>query len=1024
MPAPTFNLPVLGASPNQYATEDGLETAINAALAEAWNGTASALLVAGTLPLINIGGTGDAIIADLAPALTDAGITALGTLSEVEYTPVSTNAAVNPMLTVGGFTYPIRNADAGTWPANGFVVGRRYTLRRFGGTLRVVGGDVTHTEYSAEVAARAALKPIASGLSMGNHYGQHIVSGQVHSGATFLTTPSGVADGFLIPDGQSGAASYISLMLDVSRYQGMRVFLRSRFRASLGFLSAIMRGPVRAQLSSGGAISNLDLESDSAVQQGDIIELTGVADIPSDAALAGVTLQVASNSAGTVGLREVRADGVEIGLLSEAGDELAARRRFEIRATDVLHYDEHPISGAAQALNGAVRTNDTEGAGIGISIPAGHTGEGSFVIRFFGSAGLETGDWLRVTTSYDVTEDFLDRQPMGNAAFFVRTAKAGANINRSHVRRMSQTGTVLTVVCDYQVQGDEYMLGPCLQIGAGGDTAVARGFTAAAMEISILNAVEGDNNATLRYIVTRHEREFLEVVDAPPQAFEIAITEAGPSFADAILASGSATARVPVQWKIAPGDYMDEANWVLPKHVEILADSAERPHVHYELPDDSLLNPASYQPFFVRDTAALSGLDVSVRNGRYAVHIEANGTNPDAKIKLKDCRFEHRGNVIGSWASLAALGMGVSSGWTVSSRDCVYTSPVFPFSWHNNVNFDAPALVENCRDTFVALTDSTGGGVNGTAIRIQPIGSGQRDQHVIEDCVIVGDILYSVSTWHPTELDMQPADHTEIQISGKGNSPAVFRIVDFGRALKIAAPDDINDAVSVSGDAVSVLMGRVKSYPGVTGLPAYVHGWADVSGVAVGPGADVNITSMGHRLGNLIGAPISMTVLVGAQSRTITFSADMTTVSNAEILNQINTALEGIAVASLYAVGERYRPSFADEERSLVNTQSYGIPMGSLLAYDGSTSRVRLMTFGDDPSLFAGVAWEDIYPATAGRVKVRGYLPLGDILRGDSAAVAFGTTFSVSATAPGAAVVGGAQGVLRGIRASAVEVMV
>ncbi len=38
-------------------------------------------------------------------------------------------------------------------------------------------------------------------------------------------------------------------------------------------------------------------------------------------------------------------------------------------------------------------------------------------------------------------------------------------------------------------------------------------------------------------------------------------------------------------------------------------------------------------------------------------------------------------------------------------------------------------------------------------------------------------------------------------------------------------------------------------------------------------------------------------------------------------------------------------------------------PMGSVLAYNGSYKRVRLMTAADVASLFAGIAWEDIYPA-------------------------------------------------------------
>lgn len=93
------------------------------------------------LPLINIGGTGDAITAELQTSMTNAGITTLSAASQIEYIPAASNTAVNPTLSVGGTTYPIRDADGGTWPANGFVVGRSYLLRRRNTVLRVITGQ-------------------------------------------------------------------------------------------------------------------------------------------------------------------------------------------------------------------------------------------------------------------------------------------------------------------------------------------------------------------------------------------------------------------------------------------------------------------------------------------------------------------------------------------------------------------------------------------------------------------------------------------------------------------------------------------------------------------------------------------------------------------------------------------------------------------------------------------------------------------------------------------------------------------
>ena len=110
----------------------------------------------GIIPLINIGGSGDAIVAELGSLLVTAGVTALGTSSEVEYIPTQTNAAANPTFMIGAQTFGIRNADGGTWPAGGFVVGRSYKLSRRNTVLRVSSGDSTSVDLVAETTARTA----------------------------------------------------------------------------------------------------------------------------------------------------------------------------------------------------------------------------------------------------------------------------------------------------------------------------------------------------------------------------------------------------------------------------------------------------------------------------------------------------------------------------------------------------------------------------------------------------------------------------------------------------------------------------------------------------------------------------------------------------------------------------------------------------------------------------------------------------------------------------------------------------
>jgi hypothetical protein len=206
-----------------------------------------------------------------------------------------------------------------------------------------------------------------------------------------------------------------------------------------------------------------------------------------------------------------------------------------------------------------------------------------------------------------------------------------------------------------------------------------------------------------------------------------------------------------------------------------------------------------------------------------------------------------------------------------------------------------------------------------------------------------------------------------------------------------------------------------------------VWGFFDVSGVPVGRYSPVNITSLGYRLGDCSAVSKTLTVTFsggGSATNTvnIVFNQDMRGVSNAAIVAQINAALGSAGTFDLWAVGELYRPRFTHEERTLLNNSTTGIRKGMVLACDGHHRRVRPMTPNDDFYLFAGVAWEDILPGQFGRVKTSGYLPIGDVLRDDNAALGFGKTFSISATKPGYAVLGGTTGLLPAIRSDAVEV--
>ncbi|MCJ8139556.1 SwmB domain-containing protein [Falsirhodobacter halotolerans] len=107
-----------------------------------------------TIPLINIGGTPDAITADIWPSFLTAGITTISDTAEVVFNPNAPNVTGSPTLTAGGVTLTIRDVNNNTVPASFLRPGRPYKGRRSGSNLRIVAGDATSVELAGLRADR------------------------------------------------------------------------------------------------------------------------------------------------------------------------------------------------------------------------------------------------------------------------------------------------------------------------------------------------------------------------------------------------------------------------------------------------------------------------------------------------------------------------------------------------------------------------------------------------------------------------------------------------------------------------------------------------------------------------------------------------------------------------------------------------------------------------------------------------------------------------------------------------------
>jgi hypothetical protein len=430
----------------------------------------------------------------------------------------------------------------------------------------------------------------------------------------------------------------------------------------------------------------------------------------------------------------------------------------------------------------------------------------------------------------------------------------------------------------------------------------------------------------------------------------------------------------------------------------------------------------------------LENLTARAKNMRYPGHFDSVRYKNNIHLLWRQVELEHLGNDEADaywgqsvWPSQHAYALGVTSGSYFGFYDCRGKGRRAAFSAHDQYDtiagkgFDDPAIVEWVGGPLTAVDAA------GWSYRLESIGSMVMNRALLADAPLGGEISMAVQPWMPTALDQQPADHRCWELTGRNNSPAAFRIQDFGRALRIKSlTTGTGSRIRVSGSLVPVLFGKtgtdgVTYVDGDVGLAGSAHGLVDIQEtVGVGPASDMFITSLKARIGNRTSDPLAMTVEVDALPPVnITLNADYSAMTNAQIRAVLSAPLAGIAEVSEYAIGERYRPAIVDEERNLQNTSGTMILMGMALAVDANGARtVRPMTSADPVSSFAGVAWQDIRPGAHGRVKSGGWLPTTDLLRSDGGSPALDSYFAIDPAKPGYVLSGKSSGILRVVRGS------
>ncbi|WP_311272168.1 MULTISPECIES: hypothetical protein [unclassified Rhizobium] len=856
--------------------------------------------------------------------------------------------------------------------------------------------------------------------------------GQALNDGVLLTDTLGNINGLKVPANKTASLSYAIFYVPFTAREAARLAFRTvRFSveiiADAGFLAAHpfdLASPLRLgmdSLTAGGTIVRNE-------QIGNVIYRDIDYVFAGDESFIGVPIQLADSTAVSSEMSWVlghltwRASdtGQSAETPTGVGSELAIRELASERFGFGRVFDDWSVS--TQIFNGATLTFTQDGRIGGFSVPAGQNGGLSYTQYLLAIDKVEAskinGATVMVHLGIDTSTDY--NRPLG---VFARYYVDGVQQTGSDVRVLQNkqvTPNRREVVYTFVLTGLATSIAPTLQQTSGTVvTSTIDAFVLTDMDIEVIDVANGDPETTavknIAIATRRATREAISRTVGPQgngyaRTLRVETDGSGDyTTVDAALAAAKGAGPL-YRYEIVVGrGKFTTSGLQLKDYVDIRGVDRNSSWIAgYLVASSPAATIASTSTINGNANVKLGSLRITCQNMRYPIHDDRSGAGPALKATYEDCTLEHLGNdearayqtSIGGdpntiWVGEAGYGMGTSSGDEWVYRNCRFIGKRdLPFATHNNKGFKVPSRVrlERC-DLRVQSTTPSG-------FRYGVLGSGVGDILELVDCRLSRSIILEMAPWIPTDLPSQIADKAgQLNFSGSGNTPVPFTIADEGsRALRIdSLTANSSSSVVVSGSAVAVLFGTVLNYANAADLSAGVYGTADVGEHAVGINQNQFITALGKRLGDRTSSSLSLVVTIdGGSPLTVTFNQNYSAQSNATILAAINAVLTGKGTASLMNVNDLYRPAFPDQETWLQNTGATTILRKTAVAYTSSQMAGRRMTTTDAPSLFAGIAYEDIRPSAWGRVKTRGEVWVAqDMIRSDSAAFTRGDSFVV-----------------------------
>ena len=399
----------------------------------------------------------------------------------------------------------------------------------------------------------------------------------------------------------------------------------------------------------------------------------------------------------------------------------------------------------------------------------------------------------------------------------------------------------------------------------------------------------------------------------------------------------------------------------LPAYIK-LRGMGEKKIIYAELPNSgySQTDRANHQTGYVDGNTEMENIHVIAKNIKYAVHVERGGgiQLQNSTVFAKDCIFEHLGGeevdtVQNKWYQPDAMGCGASSGLHFEFIGCDFISTTGPFRCHTNHDFTNPVSAKFTSCRFIMTMDSIqqyrGGSESvyeSKCIYLDDLGSKVTRLYEFYGCEFTGKITDSSTPYLNTSI-------SKIFPSGKyvgyGNSKFFFDHSVSPMALKITSNTTGNaSSVEVISDEAN-LLGNTTIIKGSNGLNGYVYGDEYIN--------HATLNNLMVKLGDCSATNKTLVLKVDGSEKTITFNLNFTGYTVSNVIQFMNTNLEGAEV-SLFNPYTNYFAEFSDVAFNRKNTSEAPIKKGMFVKFDGMNGIIPVLE-NETKGVFA-MATDDI----------------------------------------------------------------